>query len=266
MCEVKAEFPSKIDLFIEGKAYTAENIGMSSGTVLVFDDMVLKIEDHTEKIDSTVKVMQWLNNKIPVPKVICYEVSDGKSYLLMSKIKGVMSCDEACLEDSERTVTALADGLEMLWNVDIAECPRIFSLDSDLAEARYNVINNISDLNEINDFSFSDTVIEAPIQLLEWPENNRSEYELALSHGDYSLPNIFISNGKISGFIDLGDMGIADKYKDIVSCYRSLKNNFNGSFGGKVYESFDPDILLSKLNIKIDPDKLRYYMLLDMLL
>ncbi len=61
----------------------------------------------------------------------------------------------------------------------------------------------------------------------------------------------------------MGDTGIADKWRDISLCYRSLMHNFDGSFGGKIYSGFNPDIFFDKLNIKLDWDKLRYYILLD---
>ena len=46
-------------------------------------------------------------------------------------------------------------------------------------------------------------------------EENKPKEELALSHGDYCLPNVFFKDGKVSGFIDLGASGVADKYLDI---------------------------------------------------
>ena len=61
----------------------------------------------------------------------------------------------------------------------------------------------------------------------------------------------------------LGDTGIGDKWRDIALCYRSLKHNFDGSYGGKVYPDFDPDMLFEALEIEPDWEKLRYYILLD---
>ena len=46
---------------------------------------------------------------------------------------------------------------------------------------------------------------------------------------------------------DLGDTGIGDKWRDIALCYRSLKHNFDGSYGGKVYTDFDSDMLFEAL-------------------
>ena len=48
-----------------------------------------------------ISFMKWLDGKLPVPNVIAYEEDGGKSYLLMSKIGGVMSCDTYYLEHPE---------------------------------------------------------------------------------------------------------------------------------------------------------------------
>ena len=52
-------------------------------------------------------------------------------------------------------------------------------------------------------------------------------------------------------------------FDDIALCYRSLKHNFDGTYGGKVYEDFNPELLFEKLGIEPDWDKLKYYILLD---
>ena len=92
---------------------------------------------------------------------------------------------------------------------------------------------------------------------------NKPSYEPVLSHGDFCLPNIYLDNGIISGFIDLGDAGIGDKWRDIALCYRSLKHNAEGAYGGKVYPDTDPMQLFKKLQIEPDWDKIRFYLLMD---
>lgn len=129
--------------------------------------------------------------------------------------------------------------------------------------AKYNVENNLVDLGNVEPNTFGENGFESPEHLLEWLNNNKPEEELALSHGDFCLPNIFLSEGEVSGYIDLGRTGIADKWQDIALCYRSLSQNFNGKFTEKQYEGFDENMLFEKLGIEPKWDKIRYYILLD---
>ena len=257
------QLPSKIKTWLENKTYTIDDIGMSGNLVLIFDDMVLKIEEESDSIERQIQMMQWLEGKLPVPKVIAYEEDSGKSYLLMSKVGGVMSCDTYYLEHQEELLEALANGLKMLWKVDIKECPCTRNLDDVLKEAHNRVEHNLVDMENTEPTTFGEGGFKSPQQLLEWLLNHRPSFEPVLSHGDYCLPNIFLENGQVKGFIDLGKTAVGDKWNDIALCYRSLKHNFDGRYGGKVYRDFSPDILFEKLGIEPDWEKIKWYLLLD---
>ena len=256
-------FPPKINQFITDKTFTIDEIGLSGNQVLIFEDMVLKIEDDATAMNEQIVLLRWLDGKLPVPKVLAYEVLDGKCYLLMSKIVGKMSCDTYYLEHPDVLLEALACGLRLLWSVDISDCPRRHDLDLQLKEARFRVENNLVDVEDAEPTTFCKDGFENPRALLEWLEKNRPMEEAVFSHGDYCLPNIFLVNGKVEGLIDLDHAGIGDRWQDIALCYRSLKHNFDGTYGGKVYKDFNPDMLFEKLEIEPDWEKIRYYILLD---
>ncbi len=248
--------PQAIKELIRDQAYEIDDIGHSGSTVLTFENMVLKIEPHTSNIDEAVENMRWMGQRVPVPQVIHYEVVDGQSYLLMSKVDGKMSCDPYYMEHPDEMVELLAEGLRMLWSADISGCRQSWSLEGDLEKVRESLDREWEPGKTV--VSPNGEVLESPEQVMDWLESNKPEVELALSHGDYCLPNVFFKDGKVSGFIDLGASGIADKYLDIADCYWSLKHNFNGFFGGKVYEKFDPKLLFEKLGTEINVKKVQY--------
>ena len=76
------------------------------------------------------------------------------------------------------------------------------------------------------------------------------EYE-TLVHGDFCLPNILAVDGKLSGFIDLGDSGIGDPWRDYAWCIWSLEYNLNT-------KEYTP-LLLEKLGILFDKNKYDMY-------
>ncbi len=258
------EIPDNIQKLIDGKPYTSDAIGMSGSKIMIFDNSVLKIvKKQIENEDAVVEMMHWLDGKIPAPKVIACEKDDEYQYLLMSKVAGKMSCDEYYMEHPKELLDLLAKALKMLWSVDISDCPRNRNMDVELEEAKYRVENNLVDMDNVEPATFGEGGFESPQALLKWLESNRPDYEPVLSHGDFCLPNVFMEAGRISGFIDLGDAGVGDKWRDIALCYRSLKHNFDGSFGGKVYPDFNPDMLFEALGIEPNYNKLQYYILLD---
>ena len=256
--------PQCIMQLIAGKPYELDETGMSGSTIMIFDDMVLKIEEDRGEEDPAVLMMRWLKGKLPVPEVLSYEKEGGYRYLLMTKIPGEMSCNDHYHEHPDELLKILSDALRMFWEVDISGCPVTRDLDAELKEARYRIDKGLVDIEDSEPGTFGENgSFKDPEDLYQWLDNNRPAFEPVLSHGDFCLPNIFIKDGKVSGFIDVGRAGICDKWKDIALCYRSLMHNFDGTFGGKVYPDFKPDMLFEQLGIGPDRDKIRYYILLD---
>ena len=253
-----SSLPEDIRRLTEGKPFRAENIGMSGSAVYIFEDMVLKVENDTDNARKTAEMMEWLGGRLPVPWVIEQAVYGEKYCTLMSKVKGRMSCDEYYLERPKELVRLLAKGLKTLWSVDISDCPRDRGLPVELVEARLRVEEGLT----FEAGSPAEKEFGSPAALLRWLENDRPEYDPVLSHGDYCLPNIFLDGNSISGFIDLGDCGTADRWRDIALCCRSLKHNTDGTYG-KVYKGYTEDMLFDELGICPDREKLKYYTLFD---
>lgn len=85
-----------------------------------------------------------------------------------------------------------------------------------------------------------------------------------LTHGDLCLPNVFADENGLTGFIDLGLAGVADRWVDIEKCLWSMWANTTGIFGGPA-RAFERKLLFDALNLPPDEDRLRYYGLLDAL-
>ena len=109
------------DLF--EKLPQSENIGCSEARILAFDDMILKIQEDGPEAEREAQALTWLQGKLPVPKVLACEQRDGKTYILMEKLKGRMLCDPVILNNRNRLTNTAAAALKMLWEVDISDCP-----------------------------------------------------------------------------------------------------------------------------------------------
>lgn len=262
------ELPEGIRKYLPDETYETDHTGMSDSSVLLFQDKVLKIQKNTAEAENEYRMLQWLSDRLPVPGIYAHEVQDGMSFLLMEKCSGKMACDEKYMLNPALQVETLARGMHLLWATDISDCPCSQRLKYKLEQARFNVEHNLVDTENSQPDTYGKNGFQDPTALLNWLYENQPEEELALSHGDFCLPNVIIDDDSsrkknVIQYIDLGRSGIADKWCDIALCYRSLTNNYNGSYGTGARPGFDGQLLFQKLGVAPDWDKIRYYILLD---
>ncbi len=255
------ELPEKINRFLVNKQFTENSVGKTNSKVYIYDEFVLKIQEKSSETLNEYKIMKLLNNILPIPKCIEYIEEKGLSYLLMSKIDGEMISENKYISNPEILIDLLSDGLKKLWLVDINKfnINNVSNIYERLKIARYNVENNLVDMNNVMPETFGDNGFSSPADLLEWLEKNIPDQDLVFTHGDFCFENILVENYHINGFIDLGKAGIADRWQDLAICIRELDEVLN------LYKdlNYTSDILLEKLEIEKDEKKLKYYMLLD---
>lgn len=257
------QLPENIRSLISDELYKKDDIGMSDSSIFLFDDKILKIQECSEEAENEYRMMTWLQGKLPVPRILAYEIMENQSCLLMSKARGAMACEEVYMQNPVDQAKLLSGGLRKLWSVETSGCPVDWRLKKKLARAKYNLEHGLIDLDNVEPDTFGDHGFKNPHELLQWLCDHQPSEELALSHGDYCLPNVFGIGGKVTGYIDLGRTGIADKWCDIALCYRSLSHNYSGRYHGRAYDGYDDLLLFKELGIKPDWEKIRYYILLD---
>ena len=257
--------PEVIQKAVGTEKYTVDKIGESTSEVRIYDNYVLKIQPHSLETDNEVQFVRWINGRLPVPSILAYEIYNGLAYTLMTKVEGKMLCDIDFLQTPELVIELAARGLKMLWKTDVCDCPcSVSRLSNRLKAAEYNVAHGLVDIENTEPETFGKGGFKDPRELLEWLKNNRPPEDIVLTHGDYCLPNIFAKGDRISGFIDLGKSGSADRWQDIAIAIRSLDHNFDGRyFGGKPIFDFKLQMFLDALGVEMNEEKYRYYYLLD---
>ena len=257
--------PPAVRQVVENQEYTRNEVGMSDSDVLIFPGHVLKIQPRSPETDNEYDIVRWLGGRLPVPEIPVYTVENGTAYTLMTRVPGGMLCGEEYMRSPELLVKLAADALKALWSVDISGCPDgVSRLTERLKEAEYNVEHGLVDMDNVEPETFGPDGFGSPEELLQWLCDNRPEEDIVFTHGDLSLPNVFAQGDKISGFIDLGKAGPANRWQDIAICLRSLHHNFAGVYtGGKGWPGYEPQMLFDALGIEPDEEKIRYYILLD---
>ena len=256
--------PEAIQRIVGTEKYYVDKIGESGSEVRVYANYVLKIQPHNPETDNEYQFVRWLNRRLPVPSIPAYEIHNGFSYTLMTKAEGKMLCDMDFLQTPELVINLAAQGLKMLWETDANDCPcSVSRLTNRLMAAEYNVAHGLVNIENTEPETFGKGGFKDPEELLDWLKNNRPPEDIVLTHGDYCLPNIFAKGDRISGFIDLGKAGPADRWQDIAIAIRSLDHNFDGRyFDGKPIFDFKPQMFLDALGVEMNEEKYRYYYLL----
>lgn len=256
-------FPDSIRRHIDMLSSVPENIGRSGAQVLMFEDMVLKIQPECNMAANEHNMLRWLQGKLPAPEIIEEDFVDGYRYLLMTRVKGRYLCDDAILDDQQLLAELMADGLRRMWSVDISDCPTSRSLDDKFREIEEGLRGGwITKEQAGQPDTYGPGGFDSPAALFDWLVHHRPKEELVLSHGDYCLPNLFAEGRKLSAYIDVGLAGVADKWVDIDKGLWSMWANTTGLWGGK-RRPFDRILLFDALHMDADEEKIRYYGLLD---
>lgn len=255
--------PDSIRVHLPEERFSLDQIGRSGASVMLFPDRVLKVEKDCNVSANEHNMMRWLQGKLPVPEIIAEENVDGNRYLLMSRIQGKYLCDESILDDQQLLAELVAEGLRRMWAADVSDCPTDRTLEQKFREIEAGLRGGWITLDQARqEDTYGAGGFDCPAQLFDWLVRNRPQEEQVLSHGDYCLPNIFCDRGALTGFIDLGYAGVADKWVDIEKVLWSMWANSTGQFGGKCRE-FDRRLLFDALGMQPDEEKLRYYGLLS---
>jgi kanamycin kinase/aminoglycoside 3'-phosphotransferase-3 len=163
----------------------------------------------------------------------------------------MMACDSHFMANPKYQTQLLARALQLLWSVEIADCPCKWPLQKLLDVAEDNVINHRVDTENAQPDTFGPKGFSNPEKLLEWLKDNQPEQHSVLSHGDFCLPNILVKDDMVVGFIDLEAAGVGDIWCDYAWCIWSLEYNT----GTNKYTNQ----LLKELNIVFDEEKFLKY-------
>jgi aminoglycoside phosphotransferase len=204
-------------------------------------------------------VLEWLNGRLEVPKVLGFEEVGGKYFMLLSEIPGVPASEYVAANSNdpvliERHVELATRAMRTVHELPIDDCPLRRDIDVKLPDALENIRRGFvdeSDFDLENQGRSAEVIYEELVKKKPLPE------DLVFTHGDLCLPNYLVLNGEISGFIDFDRGGVADRYQDIALFLRSF--GFNAGNGMDVRDTFCRAYGIDAL----DEEKLYYYRLLD---
>lgn len=166
--------------------------------------------------------LRWLDGRTRVPKVLRLHASADDAWLLMTALPGATAfqhLEDAPPEARRQVVTALAEHLRHLHALPAAECPFNAAHPLRLAQAKRRMDAggvDVDDFGEAHEGWSAEQVWREMTGLLPLSPDP------VVTHGDYSLDNILMQDGRVTGCIDLGRAGVADRHQDLAILWNCL--------------------------------------------
>ncbi|MFJ4767629.1 APH(3'') family aminoglycoside O-phosphotransferase [Streptomyces uncialis] len=205
----------------------------------------------------------WLSDHgVPGPRVLDWQSGDAGVCLVTSAVPGVPA-DQVPAEDLRVAWEHIAEAVRRLHEAPVSQCPFRRSLDTMVA-----VASDVVARDAVNpEFLPTDQRQTPTAELLDrlTPQvPRRREQETAdtvVCHGDLCLPNIILDPRTldVSGFIDLGRLGSADRYADLALLLANARETWTDEEQAQAADrSF-----ARRYGITLDHDRLRFYLHLD---
>jgi aminoglycoside phosphotransferase len=195
--------------------------------------------------------LAWAIEFAPVPALLGHGRDADGSWLVTAALPGTSAVDERWKAKPATAVAAIGAGLRALHDaLPVARCPFSWSIEERVAEFRRRVARGASDLASRHpshrhlDDARALAILSGP------PPIER----LVVCHGDTCAPNTIIGDdGRPIGHVDLGVLGVADRWADLAIATWSTQWNY-----GPGWEQ----PLLDAYGIAPDDDRTSYYRLL----
>jgi kanamycin kinase len=167
--------------------------------------------------------LRWAVPYVSVPRVLSAGRDGAGEWLLTAALPGESAVSQRWKADPATAAAAIGAGLRTLHDrLPVQDCPFSWSVEKRLA------------------------VVPGK----EFPESPPIDC-LVVCHGDACVPNTLIDeDGKCSGHVDFGEMGIADRWADLAIATWSTEWNYGPGWEDEVLDAY---------GIAADPLRIDYY-------
>lgn len=168
--------------------------------------------------------LTWVAPFVPAPRVLAHGVRGAEHWLLTAGLPGRSAVDLPWRDRPTSTVPQLGRALRRFHDtVPVADCPFDWSVGY-----------------RVQHYGLDDAFVRLTPAL-----------DAVVCHGDACNPNFLLADdGAFSGYVDLGGLGVADRWADLAPALLSLGWNF----GPGLEQSF-----LDAYGVDLDEQKLAFY-------
>jgi kanamycin kinase len=166
--------------------------------------------------------LTWARRWITVPTVVDRSADADGSWLVTAAVPGHSAVDPQWIARPTTAATAIGRGLRAFHEaLPVAECPFDWSIERRLSHVS------------------ADLGAAPPID------------RLVVCHGDACAPNTLLSDdGTVAAHVDLGSLGVADRWADLAVAAWSTEWNYGPGYDGLVYSGY---------GVAPDAERIAYY-------
>ncbi|ROS78327.1 kanamycin kinase [Curtobacterium sp. PhB130] len=167
-------------------------------------------------ITSEAERLEWAGRWLRVPEVLDHGVDDDGAWLRTRAVPGWSAVDPRWRDEPRTAVVGIAEGLRAMHDtLPVAECPFAWSDDARLDRARAAGVD-------------VDVIGPAPAPDL-----------AVVCHGDACSPNTLLgADGRWNGHVDLGALGVADRWADIAVATMALGWNYGPGWDAVFHDAY----------------------------
>ncbi|MET9605259.1 APH(3'') family aminoglycoside O-phosphotransferase [Streptomyces sp. NPDC006512] len=205
----------------------------------------------------------WLGDQgIPGPRVLDWRSGDAGACLVTGAVSGVPA-DQVAAADLRASWGRVTDAVRALHALPVQRCPFRRDVAGMVATAR-EVVSRGAVNPEFLPVEQQHTPAAELLARLVPQVARRREQEAAdtvVCHGDLCLPNILLDPRTldVSGFVDLGRLGLADRHADLALLLTSARETWPDEERARAADREFAEGYGSPL----DHDRLRFYLHLD---
>jgi len=167
--------------------------------------------------------LRWLADLLLVPALQHFECSGDDAWLLTSAVPG-RTAYEWLVDEPARApaiVSALANLMARVHALPVELCPFNAHHSLRMAVARRRLDGGLIDATDFDEARAGWTPEDV------WQEMMRLlplVPDPVVTHGDFSLDNVLLdAEGQVTGVIDVGRVGVADRYQDLAILWNCLE-------------------------------------------
>jgi aminoglycoside phosphotransferase len=195
--------------------------------------------------------LTWAGAHTPVPGVLAYGEDDVGSWLVTSPLPGRSGVDATWKRDPATAVREIGAGLRALHDtLPVGSCPFGWQADERVADANRRAALGLIDPAAFHHDHRRRSLDDVLAEVADIPPIDR----LVVCHGDTCAPNTLLDDdGRWSGHVDLGALGVADRWADLAVATWSTTWNYGPGWERPLLDAY---------GVAPDPVRTRYYRLL----